>query len=89
MSSWSEPGWRENTVYPGTHWLYYDERGNYKARIDLHKWNNGLYEWRVMYYSYHHNDDVGWEESLEAAKEAAEKVMRGEPHQLMLRMCKE
>jgi hypothetical protein len=75
--------WQENSVYPGTHWLYYTNRGHYRARVDFAKWTNGQYLWRVMHYV-PGKDVVGYEETLEAAQLAAEDVMNGKPHQLRL-----
>ena len=77
------PGWHENELYPGTHWLYYTNRGNYKARIDFKSWTKGLYQWRVMS-DLLGNDMVGWEETLEEAQKVAEDVMSGRPHQMRL-----
>jgi hypothetical protein len=46
---WNSKGWRENSVYPGLHWMFYDDRQNYRARVDRYPLDNGLYTWRVMY----------------------------------------
>lgn len=80
----SEPGWKENEIYPGTHWLYYDARGHYRARVDLCPWNNGQYEWRIMFWSNSKQDIVGREPTLEKAQKAAETVMAGKPYQMRM-----
>jgi hypothetical protein len=79
----NEQGWRENIIYPGTHWLYHDQRGNYKARVDYGKWTNYLYMWRVMANPFD-KDIVGYEKTLEEAQAIAEKIAKGQICQLKL-----
>ncbi len=76
------PGWRESKIYPGTHWLYYNKRGHYRARVDFASWTKGKYQWRVM--NGYREDDIGWEATLEEAKHAAEEIMAGKPYQMKL-----
>lgn len=77
------PGWTENQLHPGEHWLFYDRRGDYRARVDFQPWTNGLYMWRVML-GWPKNEIVGWEETLQTAQTQAEKIMNGQPCQLSL-----
>lgn len=65
------PGWRENTCYPGTHWLFYDQRRNYVARVDFAEWMKGRYQWRFMP-GWPVTDVVGYADTLEDAQKAAE-----------------
>jgi hypothetical protein len=81
---WNQVGWRENSVYPGVHWLFYDKHGSYLARVDRYPSNNGLYTWRVMHWSIRNADVVGEENTLESAQHAADQVMNGIPFQLKL-----
>lgn len=84
--SWNptSPGWRENMIYPGTHWMFYDNRGNYRARVDLYPWDNGLFTWRVLNWNVSKEDVSGLENSLEAAQHTADQVMNKIPFQLKL-----
>lgn len=84
MINLSSPGWHENMYYPGTHWLYYDKHGNYRAKIEFNKWTNGHFRWSVMYFSMYRNDISGYEETLEDAQKMAEKIMNGQPYQQKL-----
>ncbi len=84
IPSWKDPGWRENMIYPGRHWLFYDNQGNYRARVDLNPWENGLYRWRTLNWNISREDVTGLEDSLEAAQQAANQVMAGVSFQLKL-----
>lgn len=83
MTDMLKIGWRENTIYPGTHWLYYNERYDYLARVDFNDCTRGLYQWRVMQ-GFPWHDIIGWEPTLEAAQSAAERVMAHKSVQLRL-----
>ena len=83
MIDLSAPGWKENTVYPGTHWLFHDQRGNYRARVDRGNWTYGRYQWRVMR-GWPDQDITGFAETLEEAQVTAEQILRGAILQLKL-----
>lgn len=77
-------GWRENDIYPGTHWMYYDHRANYRARVDLNTWTKGRYQWRVLHWGNGEEDETGYEYTLEDAQRMAEAVMEKKDFQLRL-----
>ena len=74
-------GWHENQVYPGTHWLYYNAKGYYRARVDLRE---GLYVWRVMTENIMLKDETGIAFSLEEAQQMAYSIMTKQPFQMAL-----
>lgn len=76
MSGLFDIGWTENTIYPGTHWMYHDERYEYRARVDLNTWTNGLYQWRVMEWSMFGKDIMGEAPTLQEAMNKAEEAMK-------------
>jgi hypothetical protein len=66
--------WRENSVYPGKHWLLYTatRAHYYVAEIhhdDYHQ-QFGAYQWRVWDSSHGNKSNVGYCETLEDAKQA-------------------
>lgn len=68
--------WKENTCYlPVRHWLLYTTRGDYVARVDLHEFDNGRYRWTVLHWSLSRRDEYGYADTLEAAQQAAERVL--------------
>lgn len=76
--------WKENTVYPGTHWLLYTTRWNYVGEVHFSSWTNGRYCWRV-FGSMPTESKVGYTDTLEEAQQAVERVLC-EPKEAPLRM---
>lgn len=56
--------------------MYYNQRMDYKARVDFGAWTEGRYVWRVMRWSMIERDQVGFCETLEEAQAAAENAMQ-------------
>jgi hypothetical protein len=75
--------WKENTVYPGRHWLLYSDTRAHHLVATVHApetYTNGLYLWRVSRMVTHSDagpgDDVGYSETLEQAKVDAVAFLR-------------
>lgn len=72
--------WEENRCYPGTHWLLYDTRGEYVARVDF---ENGLYQWQVFMF-WDNKRQFGFASSLKVEQQAAQAIVEGKQFQLIL-----
>jgi hypothetical protein len=79
--------WKENCVYPGTHWLLYSVRGDYVARVDLQPFYNGIYQWQAfMFDMFEGRRQCGFAKTLEEAQQIAQAIVEGKPVQLMLEL---
>ena len=74
--------WIENSVYPGTHWLLYSDRGDYVARVDHQPYHNGLYQWTAFMYRVDLRE-TGFAKTLTEAQQIAQKIVE-RPIQMML-----
>lgn len=75
--------WKENSIYPGTHWLYYNSRGDYIARIDRQPYYGSGYRWVCFMFS-DSKRVVGYVETLKDAKKAVQAIIENQPVQLPL-----
>lgn len=75
--------WVENCCYPGTHWLLYDEKGEYVARVDLRPYDGGLYRWEAWMVD-ERRRTFGYAASLAEAQRMAQLVVMSRDVQLAL-----